>query len=104
MKRAIAISSTPIMITFIIALFLGINFFGFMVNSVSWVFLLIILGVVIALVLVLTLFGPLSQLLFKWFSGVNIAKPKANKKNKVRQVRVKKSAEPEEAIFIGIND
>ena len=104
MKRAMGISSTPIAISYIIALYLGVNFFGFMVNSVSWVFLLIVLGVTIATAVVLVLFGPLAQILFGWFSKIKIAKPKANKKAKARPVRVKKSAEPEEAIFIGIND
>ena len=104
MKRALGISSTPIVICFCIALYLGVNFFGFMLNSVSWVFLLIVLGVTIALVLVLMLFGPIAHQLYKWFSNVRLPKPKANKKNKNRQVRAKKSAEPEEAIFIGIND
>ena len=104
MKRAMGIASTPITIAYIIALYLGVNFFGFMINSVSWIFLLVVLGVTVAVAVVLILFGPLAQLLFGWFSKVNIARPKANKKAKARPVRVKKSAEPEEAIFIGIND
>ena len=104
MKRAMGISSTPITIGYIIALYLGVNFFGFMINSVSWIFLLVVLGVSVAVAVVLILFGPLAQILFGWFSKVQIARPKANKKAKARPVRVKKSAEPEEAIFIGIND
>ena len=104
MKRALGISSTPITISFIVALYLGINFFGFMFTSVSWVFLLMMLGVCIATGLVLVVFGPFAHMLYKAFSKVKIAKPaKANKKKKT-PVRVKKSAEPEEAIFIGIND
>ena len=104
MKKGVAYSSTPIIIAFIFALYLGVNFFGFMFTSVSWVFLLIILGVTIATGLTLTLFGPLSHLLYKWFSNVKLPKPKHEKKKKARPVRVKKSAEPEEAVFIGIND
>ena len=104
MKKAIAIASTPITIAFILALYLGVNFFGFMSTSASWVFLLIILGVCIATALVLTLYGPWSQFFYKLFKNVQIRKPKAEKKKKTRPVRVKKSAEPEEAIFIGIND
>ena len=104
MKRAMGISSTPIAISYIVALYLGVNFFGFMINSVSWVFLLIVLGVTIATAAVLVLFGPLAQILFGWFSKVKIARPKKESKKKARPVRVKKSAEPEEAIFIGIND
>ena len=104
MKRALGISSTPITIAFIMALYLGVNFFGFMFTSVSWVFLLMILGVCFATALVLVIFGPFSHMFYKMFSKVHIVKPKANKKKKARPVRVKKSAEPEEAIFIGIND
>ena len=104
MVRALGISSTPITISFIIALYLGVNYFGFMYTSVSWVFLLVILGVSISTALTLTLFGPLAQIFFKWFSGINLPKPSLKKKKKARPVRFKKSAEPEEAIFIGIND
>ena len=104
MIRALSYAATPMMIAFIIALYLGVNFFGFMFVNVSWVFLLMILGVCIAMAIALILFGPLAHLLYKWFSRVQIAKPNANKKKKARPVRVKKSAEPEEAIFIGIND
>ena len=104
MKKAMGIASTPITVSFIIALYLGVNFFGFMINSISWVFLLVVLGVSIATAAVLILFGPLAQILFGWFSNVKIARPKKESKKKARPVRVKKSAEPEEAIFIGIND
>ena len=103
MVRALGISSTPITVAFIFALYLGVNFFGFMFASVSYVFLLIILGVSIATAITLVLMGPCAQLLFKWFSKINLPKPE-RKKKKARQVRVNKSAEPEEAIFIGIND
>ena len=104
MKKALGISSTPITIAFIMALYLGVNFFGFMFTSVSWVFLLMILGVCIATALVLVILGPCAHMFYKMFSRVHIAKPKKAAKKKARPVRVKKSAEPEEAIFIGIND
>ena len=104
MKKAIGISSTPMTIAFIMALYLGVNFFGFMASSISWIFLAVILGVVVAIALALTIYGPCAQLFFKLFSKVNISRPKVKKKKKARQVRVNKSAEPEEAIFIGIND
>ena len=104
MKRALGISSTPITIAFIMALYLGVNFFGFMFTSVSWIFLLMILGVCIATGVVLVIFGPCAHMFYKMFSKVQIARPKKASKKKARPVRVKKSAEPEEAIFIGIND
>lgn len=103
MIKATALASTPMTIAFIMALYLGVNFFGFMFANVSYIFLAVILGVSIATGLTLVCFGPLAQVFFKAFHGVRIIKPKANKK-KARPVRVNKSAEPEEAIFIGIND
>lgn len=103
MVKATALASTPITIAFIMALYLGVNFFGFMFTNISYIFLAVILGVSIATALTLVCFGPLAQVFFKAFSGVKIIKPKAKKK-KARPVRVNKSAEPEEAIFIGIND
>ena len=104
MVKATALSSTPITISFIMALYLGVNFFGFMSGTVSWIFLGIILGVSLATALTLICFGPVAQVFFKWFSGIKLIKPREKKKKKARPVRVKKSAEPEEAIFIGIND
>ena len=103
MVKATALASTPMTIAFIMALYLGVNFFGFMFTNISYIFLAVILGVAIATGVTLVCFGPLAQVFFKAFHGVRIIKPKANKK-KARPVRVNKSAEPEEAIFIGIND
>ena len=103
MVKATALASTPMTIAFIMALYLGVNFFGFMFTSVSYIFLAVILGVSIATGVILVCFAPLANVFFKAFHGIKIIKPKANKK-KARPVRVNKSAEPEEAIFIGIND
>ena len=103
MVKATALASTPMTIAFIMALYLGVNFFGFMFTSISYIFLAVILGVSIATGVILVCFAPLANVFFKAFHGIKIIKPKANKK-KARPVRVNKSAEPEEAIFIGIND
>ncbi len=103
MVKATALASTPIVITFVMALYLSFNFFGFMMSPVNWIFLASFLGVIISTAIVLVCFGPFAQVFYKLFSGVKIIKPKAKKK-KARPVRVNKSAEPEEAIFIGIND
>ena len=103
MVKATSLASTPITISFIMALYLGVNFFGFFYTSVSYIFLAITLGVCFAIGLTLVCYGPLAQVFYKAFSGVKVFKPR-EKKKKARPVRVKKSAEPEEAIFIGIND
>jgi len=103
MIKATGLASTPMAIAFIMALYLGVNFFGFMFTNISYIFLAVILGVSIATGVILVCFAPLANVFFKAFHGIKIIKPKANKK-KARPVRVNKSAEPEEAIFIGIND
>lgn len=101
-KRAMGIAFTPILAVLAIGIYLLINFFGFAPSVNSFAYLAAIIGVLVAVGVVAVTFAPLSNLLFKWFSRVNIErKPRKSKKN--IQV-VKKSAEPEEAIFIGIND
>ena len=103
MIKATALASNPITVVFAVAIWLGVNFFCFMINPVNWIFLAVTLGVVVTTILTLVCFGPLAQFFFKLFSGVQIIKPR-QKKKKARPVRTNKSAEPEEAIFIGIND
>ena len=103
MVKATSLSFGPILITTILAGYLAIDFFGFGPSATSLIFLLALLGIIISALLVTTLYGPLSQLFFKWFSKVNINVSKPKKKKKASP-KAKKSAEPEEAIFIGIND
>ena len=85
----------------IFALYFGINFFGFGPQATAWIYLVIILGVLVAALIVSTVQGPLSQFFYKLFFGVKVFTPKKAKK---KIVKVNKSAEPEEATFIGIND
>ena len=101
-NRALGIAYTPILATSVIGIYLMINFFGFGTADMSNAYVACFVGGVIALGLISALLVPLCNLLFKWFSKIRIErKPRPNKKtNKV----VHKSAEPEEAIFIGIND
>lgn len=86
-----------------LAIFIGISFFGFGPNATALHYVGYVLTLLVAIVVVPIVIGPLSNLFYKLFSGVKISKPsKKKKKTKVRKVN--KSAEPEEAIFIGIND
>lgn len=102
-KKAMGMSFTPILATAVIGIYLFINFFGFGPASASYLYLFCIVISLFALALVAVLYVPLATLFYKWFSNVKFsARPRENKKNR-KQV-VKKSAEPEEAIFIGIND
>ena len=101
-KRALSIALTPLLASAVIGIYLLINFFGFGTASASYIYLVAIIASLITLGLVSVLFVPVSNLLYKWFSNVHIEfKPRGNKKEKKQ---IKKSAEPEEAIFIGIND
>ena len=102
--KAMGMAYTPILASAVIGIYLLINFFGFGPASSSYLYLFGIVGALIVLGLITVLYVPISNYLLKKFSSVKRErKPKEGKKNKKQQV-VKKSAEPEEAIFIGIND
>ena len=102
-KRALGMAYAPILVTAVIGIYCLINFFGFAPSVMSVAYAAMFIGALIALGLAQVLVVPVSNWLFNLFSKVKInRKPKENKKNKNKPV--KKSAEPEEAIFIGIND
>ena len=101
-KRAIGIAYAPILATAVVGIYCLINFFGFGPNNMYIAYVASFIGAIITLALVSTLIVPACNVLFRWFSKVKIERkaPKAKKSKKP----VHKSAEPEEAIFIGIND
>lgn len=103
MSKANSLAFAPILLVGLLAGYLAIDFFGFGPSGSSLIYLLVLIGIALGALFVTTLFGPLAQLLFKWFSRTNIKIAKPKKKKKL-EVKTKKSAEPEEAIFIGIND
>ncbi len=100
--RALGIAYTPILATAVLGIYCLINFFGFGPSNISVAYVAMFVGSIIALAFISCLVVPSCNLLFGWFSKVkiNIRRPKKNKTGKP----VHKSAEPEEAIFIGIND
>ena len=101
-NRALGIAYTPILVTAVLGIYLLINFFGFGPANMSNAYIATFVGAIVALGFISALLVPLCNLLFKLFSKVKFeSKPRKSKKN-VKPVR--KSAEPEEAIFIGIND
>lgn len=99
--RAVSLSYSALTIFAIVAVFVCVNFFGFGSNFTALPFISLIVTMLLALVVNPIVIAPLSNLLYGLFSRVNIKRPTLKKK-KVRKVN--KSAEPEEAIFIGIND
>ena len=84
-------------ILMVVTALLSIGFFGFAPNLTFPSFIFLFFGAFVT-----TLYGPGAQQFGKWFSKINLeVKPRKNKKGAKPK---KKSAEPEEAIFIGIND
>ncbi len=110
-REAIMIKSTSLayssaLLVSILAIYIGINFFGFGAANNAWLFLVLIVGIFAALFFVTNLLGPVGQFFYKLFSKVNIEKftNKFKGKKKKKVVNTPRSAEPEERIFIGIND
>ena len=110
--KSLGSAAMPMLITTILTVFVAIIFFGFGPQQSSHLYLILAIGTLIALAASLSLFVPCSNILFKWFKQIgDNAKAKEaerekdgkDRKNK-KKATVKKSAEPEEAIFIGIND
>ena len=100
--RAVSLSYSAVTIFAIVAVFVCMNFFGFGSNFTALPFIALIVAMLLALVVNPIVIAPLSNVLYGLFSRVNIKRPTRKKKAKARKVT--KSAEPEEAIFIGIND
>ncbi len=106
MIKANSIAYTAILTAGILAVYMGINFFGFGANGNSWMFLIWVASILLAIFLETTLMGPVAHFFYKLFFKVNVEKFtnlfKRKKKKKV--VNTPRSAEPEERTFIGIND
>ncbi|MCR4911819.1 MAG: hypothetical protein K5925_04780 [Bacilli bacterium] len=100
--RALGIAFTPVLATSILGIYMLINFFGFGPSVNSYIYVASLIGVLVALLLVTTTFIPVSNFLFKQFSKISF-EPRVKKNKKTNQIK-QKSNEPEEAIFIGIND
>ena len=106
MVRATALSYSAILLIAVLAVYIGINFFGFGASGNAWLFLIFVFGVIVTIFLSTTLLGPIAHFFYKLFSKVNLDKFtnlfKRKKKKKV--INTPRSAEPEERTFIGIND
>ena len=105
MVKALLAASTPILYFILIAVYIAINFFGFGLASYAFLFASALIGIILGVVYVLVIMGPLGQLFEKWFSKIKLPKFKRNeKKAKIKLQNKPKTSEPQETIFIGIND
>ena len=91
----------------LLAFYVAIVFLAFGPRVYGNVYISMVLGVAFALALTLTALAATSGVLGNWFAKINIRKPNLKKK-KAKQggqlMKKRNSAEPEESIFIGIND
>jgi preprotein translocase subunit SecF len=102
--KSLGIALTPVLASAVLGIYLLINFFGFGVIASSYLYLIAIIGSLITLGFIVVLYMPIANLLYALFKKISIERKPRERKNKKSNKPVKKSAEPEEAIFIGIND
>lgn len=104
--RANALEAGEVVTFAFLAAFALIAFFGFGPGSFELIFLLGLVGLLVGLYFVFFALVPLSSLLSDGYSlaGRSIKKALPEKKKEEKGPRGKKGSEPEEALFIGIND
>ncbi len=101
--RAASLSALPVFTFTLIGGYLAINFFGFGPVELTILFGAVIVGTVLTVLAVLSLMGPLASVFDRLFSKVRLPKLRRHKENKQHSLKPKTS-EPQETIFIGIND
>jgi len=104
MVKALGKSAASLFIFMLINIYIIINFFGFGVDATAILFSSAIIGEVIAVIALLAVLGPCASVLEKAFSKIHLPKIKWLHKEKAKQQTKRNSSEPEETIFIGIND
>ncbi len=105
MVRALSLSATGIITLSIIAIYITINYFGFGLASTAYMYAAVLVGDIVGLVSILTIMGPLGNLIDKLFSKIHLPKfVKKEKKSRIKLHEQPKTSEPEERIYIGIND
>ncbi len=105
MKEAVGISFNEILAFGGIALYIIVNFAAFGPVEPSLLYIILLVASLLAIILSLNLFAPIAKKLYENFSPVENRKHKKKRKsNKDIVSATHKSSEPEEAVFIGIND
>ena len=105
MVKALGKSASAMFAFMLINVYIIINFFGFGVDNTALLFASAMIGEVIAVIALLSIAGPLAMAIEGLFRKIKLPKIKwFSKDNKPKQVTRRNSSEPEETIFIGIND
>ena len=105
--EAISSTAAPLFISVIIFAFIGIAFFGFGPLSYSHIFASLVFGVAVSGFFIVTTIAPITNFFEKLFSKIKLPERKKTKKSHKREkikLQRKNSSEPQETIFIGIND
>jgi multidrug efflux pump subunit AcrB len=102
MVKATSSSFSAMLVLSVLAIYIAISFFGFGNATTAPAFGLLLVACLFAALVVSSVFGPLSLAFSNLFGKIKVRKPSKKKRTKV--TRANKGAEPEEAIFIGIND
>lgn len=104
MVKAIGKSASALFLFMLVSMYVIINFFGFGVDNTAILFASALIGNIVGVIALVTLLGPLASVLEKAFSKIHLPKIKWFHKEKAKQPLKRNSSEPEETIFIGIND
>ncbi|MDY2913488.1 MAG: hypothetical protein SOV58_02500 [Candidatus Enteromonas sp.] len=105
LEKATSYEAGNLMVYSLLSLYLALAGFGFGPVAYCYPYLLAILLAVVGTALVLITLSPISARFGKWFSHIRFKAPKRKKKDTGGHLmKRKRGAEPEEAIFIGIND
>ena len=103
LSKANSRSASSFLLLLMIASYGAIAFFGFGPRSFMMIYLALLMGIIFLGAYCLGLLTPVSLFFAKLFSKINFRSKKPKKVKKGNAMK-KKSNEPEEAIFIGIND
>ena len=104
MVKSLGKSASAMFAFMLINLYIIINFFGFGVENTAILFASAMIGEIIAVIALLAIAGPLAMGIEKLLRKIHLPKIKWFNKEKPKQVTKRNSSEPEETIFIGIND
>lgn len=104
MVKALAKSAAPMLVLVLIMVYLSINYFGFGLSQTAFLFASALVGQLVGAIAILTIMGPLACQIGKLFSKIHLPKINFTGKAKANVPHKRNSSEPEETIFIGIND
>ena len=111
LKVATSRQAGNVVLFILLAVYIAIASFAFGPTAYASPYIIAILGLALSLLAILTLLQPVSVTFAKGFSLITYRPSLPKKKKKASKgpqggnlMKKKKGAEPEEAIFIGIND